>query len=188
MGKLNGLSLFSGYGGFELALKLTGEKIRTICYVENDSYAQRVLEARMRDGHLDSAPIWDDINTFDGERWRGRVDLIHGGFPCQDLSTAGRRAGLDGARSGLWWEMLRCVREVGPKYVLIENVPGILVLGQAGTVVGELSALGYDAKWHMLPAAAVGAPHLRWRWWCLAYTQSRGGESGVSEYETLERI
>ena len=186
---MDAISLFSGYGGFELGLKMAlGDQYRTVCYVENDPYAQRVLEARMRDGHLDKAPVWDDINTFDGKPWRGRADLVHGGFPCQDLSTAGRRAGLDGDRSGLWWEMLRCVREVGPRYVLIENVAGILTGGSAGTVVGELAGLGYDAKWHMLPAAAVGAPHLRWRWWCLAHAKPGSREPSISEHQALERI
>ena len=166
---VNGLSLFTGYGGFELAFKLAGLDVRTIGYVEIDKYAQEIIKARIKDGYLDDAPIFPDISAFDGEQFRGLVDVVMGGFPCQDLSTAGRRAGLDGDRSGLWWEMLRCIREVGPRYVLIENVAGILTGGSAGTVVGELAGIGYDAKWHMLPAAAVGAPHLRWRWWCLAY-------------------
>ena len=166
---LNELSLFTGYGGFSLAFKMAGMDVRTVGYVEIDQYAQEIIKARISDGYLDDAPIFPDISAFNGEQYRGLVDIVSGGFPCQDLSIAGKRAGLDGERSGLWWEMLRCVREVGPRYVLIENVSGILVGGQAGTVVGELSSLGYDAKWHMLPAASVGAPHLRWRWWCLAY-------------------
>ena len=168
---LNELSLFTGYGGFTLGLRLAGIQTRTVGYVEIDPYCQEIIKQRIKDGHLNDAPIWPDISTFDGEQCRGLVDIITGGFPCQDLSVAGNRAGLDGARSGLWWEMLRVIRAVGPRFVIIENVSGILIDGQAGTVVGELSQIGYDAVWHCVPAAAVGAPHLRWRWWCLAYAK-----------------
>lgn len=187
MDTLTEISLFTGYGGFTLGLRLAGVEVQTVCYVEKDPYCQRIIEQRIADGHLDDAPLWDDITTFDGRPWRGQVDLVTGGFPCQDLSTAGKRAGLDGERSGLWWEMLRCIREVGPRYVLIENVPGILVGGQAGTVVGELSGLGYDSVWHCLPAAAVGAPHLRWRWWCLAYSTGERCASEERQHDSVER-
>ena len=142
---LRELSLFSGYGGFSLGLRLAGLDIQTVGYIEIDQYCQQIIQARIRDGFLDDAPIWADIRAFDGGQCRGVVDIITGGFPCQDLSVAGNQAGLSASRSGLWWEMLRVIREVGPRYVLIENVPGILIRGQAGTVVGELSALGYDA-------------------------------------------
>ena len=164
---LRELSLFAGYGGFSLGLKLAGIPMRTVGYVEIDPYCQAIIQARIRDGLLDDAPIYPDISAFDGNECRGVVDIITGGFPCQDLSLAGHRVGLDGDRSGLWWEMLRCVRDVGPRYVLIENVSGILLGGEAGRVVGELSQVGYDTVWHCVPAAAIGAPHLRWRWWCL---------------------
>ena len=173
------LSLFAGIGGFDLGIRLAYPETQTVCYVEIDGYCQRVLAARMSDGSLPAAPIYGDITTFDGRPWSGSVDWVVGGFPCQDLSTAGKRVGLDGERSGLWWEMLRVVGEVRPRYVCVENVPGLLV-GGVGRVLGSLADLGYDAEWHLIPAQAVGAPHLRWRWWCLA-TTTRCGSSDPLE-------
>ena len=110
----------------------------------------------------------------------GLVDCITGGFPCQPHSTAGKQQGAIDARN-LWPETLGCIRDVGPRWVLLENVPGILANGYGGTVVGQLSEIGYDCIWHCVSAASVGAPHLRWRWWCLAYTHSRGLEGSNSE-------
>jgi len=167
---MNELSLFSGYGGFSLGLRLTGMDIRTVAYVEIEPYCQEILKARIRDGFLDDAPIWPDISTFNGAQCRGVVDIITAGFPCQPHSTAGKRKGKDDARN-LWPDTLRVIREVGPSYVLLENVPGILSNGYGGTVVGELSDIGYDCRWGIVSAAAVGAPHLRKRWWCLAHIQ-----------------
>ena len=168
---LNELSLFSGYGGFSLGLRLAGLETRTIAYVEVDSYCQEILKARMKDGYLDDAPIFSDICAFDGEQCRGVVDIITAGFPCQPHSSAGKRQGKSDSRN-LWPDTLRLIREVGPKYVLLENVRGLAdgVDPFAAEVIGGLSEAGYDAVWGLVPAAAVGAPHLRWRWWCLAYT------------------
>ncbi|KKM69495.1 hypothetical protein LCGC14_1450280 [marine sediment metagenome] len=163
---LNGLALFAGIGGLELGLS---EHVRTVCYVEQDDYAAKVLQARIKDGQLDDAPIWDDIRTFDGKPWRGVVDIVVGGFPCQDVSVAGRRAGIEGARSGLWAEMFRVVCEVRPQFVFVENVPGLLSRG-LGRVLGDLASVGYDAEWLCLQAAEVGAPHRRERVFVLAHT------------------
>ncbi len=180
------LSLFSGYGGFTLGLRLAGIPIRTVCYVENEPYAQSIIRARIGDGYLDDAPIWDDVRTFDAEPWRGVVDIVTAGFPCQPHSVAGRRVGAADDRN-LWPDTLRIIGEVGPRFALLENVPGLLANGYAGTVVGELAQIGYDAIWHCVPAAAVGAPHLRWRWFCLAYARDLATPSEpVSERGRVE--
>jgi len=169
MGVLTNLSLFSGAGGLDLGAKFVGG-FRTIGYVEFDRYAQAVLMSRIRDRRLDDAPIWNDITTFDAKPWRGLVDVISGGFPCQDVSVAGKQLGLFGSRSGLWFEFARVIREVGPRFVLVENVPGLLARGM-GDVLGELSEAGFDAEWWTLCAADVGAPHLRERVWIVAYSK-----------------
>ena len=175
------MSLFSGYGGFSLGLRLAGLNTRTICYVEWDKYCQQVIQARIEDGHLDDAPIWDDIKSFDGRPWRGTVDILSAGFPCQPHSNAGLRKGADDDRD-LWPDTLRIIGEVGPRLVILENVPGILVRpddgreAYGGTVVGELAEIGYDAEWRVVSAADALAPHLRKRWWLLAYpTADLGG-------------
>lgn len=161
---LNGLDLFSGIGGISLALK---PWVRTVCYVEIEPYCQAVLQARIRDGNLCDAPIWDDVTTFDPAPWAGRVDIIFGGFPCVDISLAGKGAGLEGERSGLFWEIIRCAGEIRPAFIFLENVPAITERG-GNEVVGALAALGYDCRWGVLSAYDVGAPHQRERWWCLA--------------------
>jgi len=172
---MNELALFAGIGGIGLGLKRAFERrglpFRTVCYVEWDDYCVEVLKARMRDGLLDDAPIWGDITTFDGRPWAGLVDIVTGGFPCQDLSFAGKGAGLEGKRSGLFFELMRVVREVRPGIVLLENVPALLIRG-FGRVAAEMAASGYDLQWDCIPAAAVGAPHRRDRVFILAI---RGG-------------
>ena len=170
MDSLAELSLFSGYGGFTLGLRLSGVAVQTVCYVEWDKYCQRLIQARITDGYLDDAPIWDDITTFDGRPWRGHVDIITGGFPCQPHSNAGKRLGREDKRN-LWPDTCRIIREVGPRYVLLENVRGLADGANpfAAEVIGSLSEVGYDAVWGLHSAAQAGAPHLRWRWWCLAY-------------------
>lgn len=189
---MNHLSLFTGYGGFELGLKLAGIPIRTVLYCEYDKYCQSIIRARIRDGFLDDCPIWPDVRTLDGRPFAGRVGILTAGFPCQPHSVAGKRKGSADDRN-LWPDTLRIIGEMGPRYVLLENVPGILSNGYGGTVVGELAAIGYDCLWHCVPAAAVGAPHLRWRWWCLAYPSdhglSPGGRASEPErqYQEMER-
>ena len=163
---MNELALFAGAGGGILGGHLLGW--RTVCAVEWEPYAACVLAARQNDGILPPFPIWDDIQTFDGRPWRGIVDVISGGFPCQDISIAGRGAGLDGERSGMWREMARVVGEVRPSHVYIENSPMLTVRG--GTrVIADLAALGYDCQWDVMGAADVGAPHQRDRIWILAH-------------------
>ena len=166
---MNELALFAGAGGGILGGHLLGW--RTICAVEWDAYAASVLCARQNDGVLPPFPIWDDVQTFDGRPWRGRVDVISGGFPCQDISAAGKGAGITGDRSGMWFHMARIVGEVRPEYVFVENSPMLTSRG-LGTVLGDLAALGYDARWGVLGAADVGAPHQRDRIWIVAHANS----------------
>ena len=172
---MNELALFAGAGGGILGGKLLGW--RTVCAVEIDSYARRVLLARQADGCLEPFPIWDDVTTFDGHRWRGSVDVVSGGFPCQDISAAGKGAGLDGERSGLWTEFARIIGEVQPAFVWVENSPMLLVRG-IDRVLWDLAALGYDARWGVVSAADTGAPHVRKRCWILAHTKE-GAEHGT---------
>jgi DNA (cytosine-5)-methyltransferase 1 len=164
---MNELALFAGAGGGILGGKLLGW--RTVCAVEWEPYAACVLAARQNDGFLPPFPIWDDIQTFDGRPWRGIVDVVSGGFPCQDISAAGRGAGIDGERSGMWHEMARVVGEVRPRYVFVENSP-MLVHRGLERVLGDLTALGYDARWTVMGAADVGANHQRDRIWILAHS------------------
>ena len=162
---MNELALFAGAGGGILGGHLLGW--RTKCAVELDAYARRVLLARQADGSLPRFPVWDDVCTFDGRPWRGHIDVVSGGFPCQDISLAGYGAGLCGARSALWWEMHRIIREVGPKFVFVENVAALANRG-LDAVLGSLADIGFDARWGVLSAAAVGAPHKRDRMWIVA--------------------
>ncbi|WP_404989434.1 DNA cytosine methyltransferase [Caballeronia sp. LZ003] len=165
---MNELALFAGAGGGILGGHLLGW--RTVCAVERDAYAAQVLAQRQNDGVLRPFPIWSDVTTFDGTAWRGIVEVISGGFPCQDISIAGNGAGLDGARSGLWVEMARIVCEVQPGVVLVENSPMLTSRG-LGRVLGDLAEMGFDAEWGVISAADVGAPHLRERIWIVAYAR-----------------
>ena len=164
--RLKGLSLFSGVAGLELGLT---EWVKTEQYVEIDKYAQAVLRSRMEAGDIDTAHIHDDIKTFKAEK--GRFDIITGGFPCVDISNAGKREGIHAERSGLWFEMQRLVSELRPRYLFVENVSAILGRG-LDEVLGSLSEIGYDAVWTTLRASDVGAPHRRERWFMLAYPSS----------------
>lgn len=167
--KVNELALFAGAGGGILGGKLLGW--RTVCAVEFDRYARSVLMARQNDGCLEPFPIWDDVQTFDGKPWRGIVDVVSGGFPCQDISAAGKGAGITGERSGLWKHMARVIGEVGPRYVLVENSPLLVGRGLA-VVLGDLASLGYDVRWGIIGAHHVGAPHRRDRIWIVANAES----------------
>jgi len=164
-GGLRELALFAGAGGGVLGGKLLGW--RTVCAVELEPYAASVLVARQNDGILSPFPVWDNVCTFEGRPWRGRVDVVSGGFPCQDISAAGSGAGIDGARSGLWSEFARIIGEVRPRYAFVENSPMLVTRG-LGRVLGDLAALGYDCRWTVLGAADVGAPHRRDRFWLIA--------------------
>lgn len=176
---MNELHLFAGAGGGILGGQLLGH--RCVCAVEWDSYAQSVLVARQNDGCFPPFPIWDDVQTFDGKPWRGIVDIVAGGFPCQDISVAGKGAGITGERSGMWKHMARIVGEVRPRFVFVENSPAIITRG-LGVVLGDLAALGYDCRWTVLGAADVGAPHQRDRIWILAHSRSNGCRLGKIQY------
>jgi DNA (cytosine-5)-methyltransferase 1 len=177
---MNELALFAGAGGGILGGKLLGW--RTVCAVEIDPYARNVLLARQRDGMLEPFPIWDDVRTFDGTPWRGHVDVISGGFPCQDISAAGKGAGIDGERSGLWSEFARIIGEVRPQFVFVENSP-LLTSRGLGRVLGDLATLGFDAEWGVLGANDAGAPHIRKRIWILANARCLHGDRGPHQPE-----
>ena len=176
---MNELALFAGAGGGILGGHLLGW--RTVCAVEWEPYAACVLAARQNDGILPAFPIWDDVQTFDGKPWAGRVDVVSGGFPCQDISAAGRGAGIEGTRSGMWGHMARIIGEVRPRYVYVENSPMLTSRG-LHRVLGDLAEMGFDARWGVVSAADVGAPHQRDRIWIVAYStqlQRNGGNDNA---------
>jgi DNA (cytosine-5)-methyltransferase 1 len=186
---MNGLDLFSGIGGNSLGLQ---NYVKTIAYCEADRHAQSVLLSRMADGKIGRAPIWDDITTLRGSMFSSRysfgnvvpIDIITGGFPCQDISTAGRGAGLEGKRSGLFFELCRLVKEINPRFVFLENVPAVRARGLR-TIIREFTDLGYDCRWTCVSAKEVGASHLRKRWFLLAHAngkrlQATGAEQPAS--------
>lgn len=185
---MNGLDLFSGIGGITLALE---PWVRPIAYCENDRHAQSVLMSRIADGRLPRAPIWDDVTSLNGSMLPP-VDIIYGGFPCQDISVAGRGAGLDGERSGLFFEIIRLAKETRAPFVFLENVPAIRTRGLR-EVIRAFTDLGYDCRWTRVSAKEVGAPHLRERWFMLAAHSERikcwdklrgsGGQSGQDPTE-----
>lgn len=179
---LRELSLFTGAGGGLLGSILLGW--HTVCAVEIDSYCRKSLLARQCDGVFERFPIWDDIRTFDGKPWRGHVDIVTGGFPCQDISAAGKGSGIDGAKSSLWFEMARIIREVRPRFVLVENSPMLTVRG-IWRVLGELAAMGYDAKWGVLGAYLAGANHERNRIWIIASDTNRNMERAKPIYAEM---
>jgi DNA (cytosine-5)-methyltransferase 1 len=162
---MNELALFAGAGGGILGGHLLGW--RTVCAVEREPYAASVLAARQNDCFLPAFPIWDDVCTFDGRPWRGVVDVVSGGFPCQDISAAGKGAGIDGERSGLWGQMARIVGEVRPRFVFVENSPLLVGRGLV-RVLADLAEMGFDARWGVVGADDVGAPHRRERCWIVA--------------------
>ncbi len=159
------LDLFSGIGGFSLGLERAG--METIAFCEFDPHARSVLKK-----HWPDIPIHEDVRLLDGKQYRGSVDVVCGGFPCQDLSTAGRQLGFNGDRSSLYVEMLRIIGECRPRYAIFENVSALLT-GESGRwfakFLYDLAAVGCDAEWHCIPASFVGAPHIRDRVWVIAY-------------------
>ena len=168
MTPLRVLDLFSGIGGFSLGLERTGG-FETVAFCEIEEYPRRVLAK-----HWSGVPCYHDVRELTAERLAAdgiAVDVICGGFPCQDISTAGKGAGLAGERSGLWREYARIIGEFRPGFVIVENVAALLGRG-LGDVLGDLAALGYDAEWHCIPASAVGAPHKRDRVWIIAHSRS----------------
>ena len=175
---MNELALFSGAGGGILGGKLLGW--RTVCAVERDAYAAAVLAQRQNDGLLHPFPIWSDVCTFDGRPWRGIIDVVSGGFPCQDISAAGKGAGIDGERSGLWSHMARIFDEVRPRYVFVENSPLLVSRGLA-MVLGDLAKMGFDAQWGIVGAHHVGAPHKRDRCWIVANANRNQCAPGIEQ-------
>jgi DNA (cytosine-5)-methyltransferase 1 len=167
------LDLFSGIGGFALAASwVWGEDHEIVSFVEIDEFCQKVFRK-----HWPDVPIHDDIRTYkyDGKK---KIDLITGGFPCQDISLAGKGEGIDGEKSGLWKEMFRVIREVRPRFVIIENSAGLLVRG--GTkVLADIASIGMDAQWQTISAKEVGAPHQRNRLYIVAYADLLYGGKGV---------
>jgi DNA (cytosine-5)-methyltransferase 1 len=158
------LDLFSGIGGFSLGLERAG--FETVAFCEPNPFCQAILKK-----HWPTVPVYEDVRELSAERLANdgiAFDAICGGFPCQDISVAGKGAGLAGARSGLWWEFHRLIAETKPKWVIAENVSALRSRG-LDEVLGSLAALGYDAEWHCIPASAVGAPHRRDRIWIVAY-------------------
>lgn len=169
--KLVGLDLFSGIGGLTLALE---PWVKPIAYCESDRWAQSLLLSRMRDGSLQVAPIWDDVKTLRREHIctpEIGIDIIYGGFPCQDISVAGAGKGLEGERSGLFFEIVRLTNEIRPPFVFLENVPAIRTRGLR-EVIRAFTDLRYDCRWTRISAAEVGAPHKRERWFLLAHARS----------------
>lgn len=177
---MNELALFAGAGGGILGGKLCG--FTTVCAVEIDAYCRRVLMQRQNEGVLPAFPIWDDVRTFDGAPWRGSVDIVTGGFPCQDISVAGAGAGIDGESSGLWREMARIIGEVRPAIAFVENSPALTLRG-LDRVLGDLSSMGFDARWGVVSAQdAIWAAenpavyHERGRIWIVAEDANANSE------------
>ena len=174
--KFKVLDLFSGIGGFSLGLERTGG-FDTVAFCEVDEPARRVLRK-----HWPDVPIFEDVQqlTVAELNQKGiRPDVIVGGFPCQDISVAGRGDGIDGERSGLWSEYARLICEVRPRYAIVENVSALLVRG-LDRVLGQLAQIGYDAEWHCIPASSVGAPHRRDRVWIIAHCNTNGDRQPTS--------
>lgn len=166
------LDLFSGIGGFSLGLERAG--MQTVAFCEIEPYCRAVLAK-----HWPGVPIFEDVSKLTGADI-GEVDVICGGFPCQDISNAGHGAGLAGERSGLWREYARLIGELRPRFVIVENVSALLGRGMAD-VLADLASIGYDAEWECIPAAAVGAPHIRDRVWILAYPGQEHGRWGSAD-------
>lgn len=181
---LRELALFAGAGGGILGGKLLGW--RTVCAVEIEPYPAGVLVARQNDGSLPPFPIWDDVRTFDGKPWKGLVDVVSGGFPCQDISVAGKGAGIEGERSGLWREFARIIGEVRPSYVLVENSPALTFRG-LGRVLADLAKLGYDANWGVLGVGDAGGLHQRNRIWIIAFANNREKRMPVFQPKKIHR-
>ena len=148
--------MFSGIGGLDLGVRAVLGNHRTLAYCERSIEAASVLEKRASEGLLDEAPIYSDVKSFPTELYSGKVDWVIGGFPCQPFSTAGKRAGEFDSRN-LWPDTIRLIRELGPRYVFLENVPGLVTSGYFGTILGDLAEARLDAEWGCFTAAQVGA-------------------------------
>ena len=181
---INGLSLFTGIGGLDVALS---EYVRPIAYCESDPYCQAVLFSRMADESISNCPVWDDITTLSGLPFNGSVDIIYAGFPCQDISIAGTKKGLDSQRSGLFFHIPRLVNEIKPHFVFLENVSNVIKIG-GNQIIKEFESLGMDCRWACFSAQNCGALHKRDRWFLLAYSDSKSGREAYSETLLNEAI
>lgn len=185
MNKLRVLDLFSGIGGFSLGLERTGG-FETVAFCEIEPFPRRVLAK-----HWPEVPCYEDVRTLTADILRRdgiTVDVITGGFPCQDISVAGKRAGINSkTRSGLWSEVERLVGEIRPEFVIVENVTNLLdgpseqPGGWFSRVLGDLAEGGYDAEWYDIPASYIGAWHRRGRVWILAYPDKNSGQQGITK-------
>lgn len=175
---LNGLDLFSGIGAMSIALR---EWVRPVAYCEIDPYCQGVLLSRISDGSLYNAPIWDDIESlsYDGRNWP-EIDIIYGGFPCQDISIAGNKKGLSANRSGLFFHLTRLVDETKPSFVFLENVSNVVKIG-GNQIIKEFDKMGMDCRWACISAESCGALHKRDRWFMLAYSNSQSSRKAYSQ-------
>lgn len=184
---MNELALYSGgLGGILAHQWLIG--LRTVCYVEINRYCQEILLSRIADGLVDAAPIWDDVKTFDARPWRGGVDIVTGGFPCQPFSLAGKSRGADDPRN-CWPDTLRIIREAGPRFAFLENVPGIMSR-QSGfyfqrQILPALAEGGFDVAWLHMRASDCGAPHLRNRLWILAHAAGEPKRESSNQSDTI---
>ncbi|MBO0346053.1 DNA cytosine methyltransferase [Roseibium sp. CAU 1637] len=194
--RLNGLSLCAGVGGLELGLHVAEPGYRTVCYVEREACAAATLVARMEDQALDHAPVWDDVKSFDGRPWRGKVHILSAGYPCQPFSSSGKRRGREDPRH-LWPDVARIIGESEPEWVFCENVEGHLDRGFE-EVAGDFQAMGYSLKAGLFSAAEVGAAHIRKRLFILAHANNkplllpdrhpdRGGRPSVQDRHRPER-
>ncbi len=174
---MNELALFAGAGGGILGGKLLGWK--TVCAVEINPFCQGLLMRRQDDRCLEPFPIWGDVSTFNGNPWLGCVDIVTGGFPCQDISAAGKGEGITGAKSILWKHMHRIIGEVRPTFVFIENSPNLRGKGLV-TVLQDLAKIGYDAEWTCYSARDCGAAHTRNRIWILAHANLPRRQDGFA--------
>tara|TARA_R110000850_G_scaffold99474_7_gene206070 strand:- start:345 stop:1190 length:846 start_codon:yes stop_codon:yes gene_type:complete len=166
---MNAVDLFSGIGGFSLGLERAG--MNTIAFCEFDKHAQKVLKK-----HWPDVPIFNDVRTLDGKQFRGTVDVVCGGFPCQDVSLPGKQEGFNGERSSLYKHQIRIISECGPRYAIFENVTGLLTGGSGqwfARFLYDLAEIGFDAEWHCISASYLGAPHHRDRVWVVAYPNSQ---------------
>jgi DNA (cytosine-5)-methyltransferase 1 len=173
-------SLFSGIGGFELGLERAIPNSKTIWQCEQDKYCRSILQK-----HWPEAKMYTDIRDMNTDEIE-RPDIICGGFPCQDISVAGKGVGIHGKKSGLWWQMLRIISDLRPRISVLENVPAITFRG-GREVLGSLASIGYDAEWTVISAKQFGAPHLRRRWFLVAYPNSISQPSCAINAKALER-
>lgn len=185
MNRLKLLDLFSGIGGFSLGLESTGG-FETVAFCEFDKHARLVLNK-----HWPEIPIHEDVRTLDGKQYKGSIDVVCGGFPCQDVALPGKKKGITkGERSNLYTEMLRVISECLPRYAIFENVTGLLT-GESGRwfakFLYDLAKVGYDAEWHCIPASYLGAPHHRDRVWVIAYPKREGLQRCIFEGFNLQR-